>query len=92
MNQVSCHKSLIRNVSSLTKHRSSASGHLIQGHSLFSSFPSPHHLEVGLPAHLLPQKPDPQFFFFGKTLVICERRSNPAEKCDKDLVFEMSDV
>jgi hypothetical protein len=83
MNQVSCHKSMIRNVSSLTKHRSSASGHRILGHTLFSSFPNPHHPEVAPSARILPQKPDPQFFFFAKTLVICERPSNPARKCDK---------
>ena len=34
---------------------------------------------------LLPQKHDPQCFFFDKTPVICERSSDPAMICDKHL-------
>jgi hypothetical protein len=36
---------------------------------------------------LLQQKPGPQFFFFDKTLVICERPSDPTTICDKNLVL-----
>jgi len=87
MSQVFCHKRLIRNVASLPKHRSSASGQPILGHSRFSSFLNPHHPEVAPSARISQQKPDPQFFFFAKTLVICERPSNPVTIFDKILVL-----
>jgi hypothetical protein len=81
MNQVSCNKSLVRNVSSLTKHPSPACAHRIQ---------RPHHAEAAPFGPVLPQKPDPQFFFFDKTLVICERPSDARTICDKILVLAFS--
>lgn len=36
---------------------------------------------------LLPQKPDPQCFFFDKTPAICELPSDPVTICDKNLVL-----
>ncbi len=66
-----CHKSLIRNVSPLTKHWSSPSAHRIQRRyvakascSLFSPCAAPHHPKIAPPARISQQKPGPQFCSF----------------------------
>ncbi len=95
MNQVSCHKSLIRNFSSLTKHpvvcEPSSDPAMIcdkhLGHSLFSSLPDPSTSQVTPSARVLQQKPGPQFFYFDKTLFICEGRSDVMAICDKILAL-----
>jgi len=53
----------------------------------FLLHPTPHHPEVVPFGRMLQQKPDPQFFFFDKTLVICVRPSDPKTIRDKALAL-----